>query len=438
MGYTEVLTRSVVASGALTGKRFVGLDGAVAGLGARAQGVALFDCDDTKTASVIALGSAIVEAGGAFEAGSLLEVGASGKAVDARNGHVVARALETSSGDGVEVEILVLEPTAVDIAELAAGGAVVARRFVTAEGEQAVAGARVLGVAVHAAAEEGDLLVQTGAVAYVDAGAAVEAGAVLESDALGRAVTLVNGHPAAVALEAAAQAGDVIAVRLLAPSTEPVIEMTAGVGGLTAGRFAQADGTLPAAGEAVAGVSVSTALATGDTMVRVGGIARVVAGAAVAAGAVVESAADGKAIPHQNGVPAGVALDAAEQANDVIRVQLLPSTAAPVVSLVAGAGGLTAKLFAQADGTLAGAGEAAIGVAVNSAAQAAAARVRTGGIAYVVAGAGITAGAAVQSDVASKAVTATTGERLGQAIDAAAQANDVIRIQLGAFGIAPT
>lgn len=108
--YTPVLTKTVRSSGAVSAKRFIGYDGAQIGsAGAAAYGVSLFNADDGEALSVVVMGTAIVETGGAVSKGDKLTADANGKAIVATAGNVVnAIALEDASGAGQEIEVLLV------------------------------------------------------------------------------------------------------------------------------------------------------------------------------------------------------------------------------------------------------------------------------------------------------------------------------------------
>lgn len=321
-GYTEVLTRTVIASGALTAKLAVAPSGAQAGAGERVLGVVLFDQDDTKAATVIVQGTAPCLAGAAVSANGLVESDSAGKVIPWKNGHPMGLALEAASVAGEEIEVLLLPPSLRDVPAMPATGDIAAQRFVTPASVQAGVGDRVIGVSVAAILDGETGLVNIGERAYVVAGDAVSAGALVEPDANGKAVTHKNGHPAAIAVEASAQDGDVIEVRRMPVSAEPIIDLVAGAGGVGANLLCQADGTLPGAGEAVVGVALAAALEAATARVRTSGIAYVIAGDAVTAGADVEATAAGKVIAKDTGLKVGAAIDAAAQDGDVIRVRL--------------------------------------------------------------------------------------------------------------------
>lgn len=101
-----------------------------------------------------------------------------------------------------------------------AAGALAANRLVTLAGAYPAAGAAVLGATRTSAAAAGDLVpVDVQGTTIVEAGGAIAADAAISVDAQGRAVALAGAGkaPAGRALEAAAQAGDLIEV-LLVPS----------------------------------------------------------------------------------------------------------------------------------------------------------------------------------------------------------------------------
>lgn len=85
-------------------------------------------------------------------------------------------------------------------------------------------------------------------------------------------------------------------------------------------RFIGLDGDLCGAGEKALGVTEYAVDAGEQASANVNGCILVEAGAAVLAGAEVESDADGLAITLSTGVSNGFALDAAAAAGDVIRI----------------------------------------------------------------------------------------------------------------------
>lgn len=66
-----------------------------------------------EAATIVHSGIAIVETGGAVAAGALVAADATGKAVTAATGNVVAgRALEASTGTGIQIAVLLIPNTA--------------------------------------------------------------------------------------------------------------------------------------------------------------------------------------------------------------------------------------------------------------------------------------------------------------------------------------
>lgn len=85
-------------------------------------------------------------------------------------------------------------------------------------------------------------------------------------------------------------------------------------------RFADYSGNVAGAGERVLGVPTTDFSAGEQASVATHGEILVEAGAAIAAGAEVESDADGRAVTKTTGVGFGVARDAASAAGEIIRV----------------------------------------------------------------------------------------------------------------------
>ena len=99
---------------------------------------------------------------------------------------------------------------------MTASGAVAANRFVLATGAQAtVAGSAVIGVAREAAASAALFSCDILGTAIVEAGASIAKGVAVQTGADGRALTYDTGTKAAVALQAATAAGQMIEVLLL-------------------------------------------------------------------------------------------------------------------------------------------------------------------------------------------------------------------------------
>ena len=104
----SVLALSLLASGALTNRRFVTAGGAPAPAAGNAVGVSRTDASDGEAVTVDVLGTAEVVAGGAIANGTAVEVGADGKAVALAAGVVVGRALEAAAADGDVIEVLLV------------------------------------------------------------------------------------------------------------------------------------------------------------------------------------------------------------------------------------------------------------------------------------------------------------------------------------------
>lgn len=102
----SLLTLSVVASAAITESRFVTAAGALCAANGSAAGVSQSAAAIGAMFPVVVLGTAIVESGAAIAKDALLESDATGRAVTAVNGPVLARALEAASGAGEMIEVL--------------------------------------------------------------------------------------------------------------------------------------------------------------------------------------------------------------------------------------------------------------------------------------------------------------------------------------------
>lgn len=101
-----------------------------------------------------------------------------------------------------------------------------------------------------------------------------------------------------------------------------------------------------------------------------------------------------------------------------------------ITSITAAANLTEPKRFVGVDGNYAGAGAFALGVLEAATDTGKQAPVMTYGIAIVLSGAAITAGAGVESNAAGKAITKDTGVLLGYALDSAAGADEEIRVKL--------
>lgn len=109
--YIDILTLTVTAAGPIAANRFVTAAGAQGTADAHVLGVARSAAANAGEAvPVIALGTAVVEAGGAISAGDPISCDADGRAVPTDGGTysvTVARAL-ADAGPGQPVEVLVI------------------------------------------------------------------------------------------------------------------------------------------------------------------------------------------------------------------------------------------------------------------------------------------------------------------------------------------
>jgi len=228
---------------------------------------------------------------------------------------------------------------------LTATGTITSRRFVTVAGAQAGAAANPLGVANFDATSGQDLAVTVLGTAVVESGGAFSAGAELETDSSGRAVAKTGGPVVARALQAATAAGEFVEALLL-----PSIALAATIasrtasGSVAANRFVTVAGAQAGADANTIGVAMAAGTNGNAFPVAVAGIAKAEAGAAISAGAELETDANGKAIAKTNGPVVARALQAAAQDGDLIDVLLIPNIHAtkysilyPVENLAAGA-----------------------------------------------------------------------------------------------------
>ena len=230
-------------------------------------------------------------------------------------------------------------------------------------------------------------------------------------------------------------------------------------------RFAKAgtaDGKvkLAGAGDACLGVTTDVDSADGRPCdVQLDGIALVECGGSVSFGAAVESDANGKAVTASatpgfatalesgaSGDIIGVKVESDKGVKFGFRVKLdgvgVPTTPVNAMKYKAATGGVSKNTFVKlgstaGEVTTAGAGDAVLGVALNDAAAGADVEVQPYGIASVVASAAIDAGAKIKSAASGKAVTASTANDVVYAIalEAAAAASDVIKVQVGYAGV---
>lgn len=111
MQQIPILILSAVAAAAVAPRRFIAYPdangrSAQAGAGAVAMGVSEYGVEAGKQFPVNALGTTIVEAGGAFAAGQEVQSDAQGRAILKAAGVTLGRALQPSAGAGSMVEIL--------------------------------------------------------------------------------------------------------------------------------------------------------------------------------------------------------------------------------------------------------------------------------------------------------------------------------------------
>lgn len=105
-----VLAISITAIGAIAEYRFVTPAGVQAGAGVNTIGVSQYAVADTDVVAATIIGTAIIETGGAIDAGGLVESDASGRAIAKSTGVAVARALpdQSAAGAGEFIEVLLI------------------------------------------------------------------------------------------------------------------------------------------------------------------------------------------------------------------------------------------------------------------------------------------------------------------------------------------
>jgi hypothetical protein len=104
-----VLTLTLTTSALVANHRFVTVDGAHAGSGNNAIGVAQFSANPGEVLAVDVLGTSIVEAGAVLNAGIAVQSDANGRAVAvAGAGKIVGRALQASRAVGDRIEVLLI------------------------------------------------------------------------------------------------------------------------------------------------------------------------------------------------------------------------------------------------------------------------------------------------------------------------------------------
>lgn len=105
---TNTLVLSIVATAALTQFRAVNAAGAVPAAGANSLGFAQHGAAIGEAAPVVALGTAIAEAGAAISVGALVETDASGRVITRSAGAIVGRALTAAGAAGDQVEVFLI------------------------------------------------------------------------------------------------------------------------------------------------------------------------------------------------------------------------------------------------------------------------------------------------------------------------------------------
>lgn len=106
---TPLLALPVTLTGTVAANRFVGPAGAYAAAGGNTLGVARSGGDSGAKVTADVLGTAIVEAGAAVTAGDTLKVDSTGRGITwVTSGAKVGLALQTASGSGVFIEVLLI------------------------------------------------------------------------------------------------------------------------------------------------------------------------------------------------------------------------------------------------------------------------------------------------------------------------------------------
>lgn len=105
---TNTLVLSVIATAAITQFRAVGHTGGAPAAAAHCLGFAQNGAASGEAVPVVALGTAIAEAGAAITAGAQLELDASQRVITRSAGAIVGRALTAAGAAGDQVEVLVI------------------------------------------------------------------------------------------------------------------------------------------------------------------------------------------------------------------------------------------------------------------------------------------------------------------------------------------
>lgn len=437
--YKPLLTLGVKATAAVEGKRFVTAAGKHAGAGETAIGVSLFGTGIGKQISAIVKGSVVVEAGAIIAEGAKVMSDEDGKAVPlSTRGELLGTALEESIGDGDEIEVLLMIGGAKDsIVYVTASDDVVAKRFISAEGAYAAAGAPGIGVSLADAAETETIPITTAGEAIVIARTEIAVGAPITSGTDGKAVaatakTNILGR----ALTAAAKDGDEIKVLLGLAGAKDLVTYVTASDDVVAKRFISAAGAYPGPAEPAIGVSLTDAATESTIEIDSLGLVLVTAAAAIAAGALVATDGDGKAVTAtgKNNILGRAVTEAIQAGDDIWLLFGVGGVKDLTIHLVA-SDDIVAKRFITAAGAYPAAGAIAVGVSLADATNGSAIEVDSVGQVTVSAGDAVSVGAEVASDVEGKAVAATEGDKiLGIALIEATQADDDILILFCASG----
>ncbi len=104
--YQPSLTTSIIATGALTIRRFVGFTGATCAAGAKALGTAETEADIGEAAPVNVSGILLVEAGAAVAVEAEVQSDASGRAITLASGKSNGFALDAAAAAGDIIRIM--------------------------------------------------------------------------------------------------------------------------------------------------------------------------------------------------------------------------------------------------------------------------------------------------------------------------------------------
>jgi hypothetical protein len=105
---TNTLVLTIIATAALTQFRAVTVAGAVPAAAANCLGFAQNSAAIGEATPVVALGTAIAEAGAAIAAGALIELDSSGRAITRSAGAIVGRAMTAAGAAGDQVEVFLI------------------------------------------------------------------------------------------------------------------------------------------------------------------------------------------------------------------------------------------------------------------------------------------------------------------------------------------